>query len=175
MKIEPSVHEDIPSILELYRSAADYQRHNGYNVWHEFAPELIANEIAHHRHFKITEGNAIACVFTICYSDPVIWEEKDKDPAVYLHRIATNPAFKGQGMMRLIQKWAAQHALDNKKKFIRMDTWGDNENLKAYYEKCGFDFAGRRVLPDPNPLPAHYWGISLCLFEINVGLFFRDS
>lgn len=168
MKIEPSVHEDIPAILAVYRASADYQRRNGYNVWNEFDSKLIRTEIGQGRHFKITEGDEIACVFTICYSDPLIWEEKDADPAVYLHRIATHPAFKGKGLMYLVKKWAAQHALDNHKNFIRMDTWGDNESLKQYYMKCGFDFVGRRVLPDPNPLPSHYWGISLSLFEIKV-------
>lgn len=73
-------------------------------------------------------------------------------------------------MMNLIKKWAAQHALDNDKKFIRMDTWGDNENLKEYYLKCGFVFAGRRGSPQPQSFARAL--LSLCLFEIEAGRFF---
>jgi len=88
------------------------------------------------------------------------------DPSVYLHRIATHPAYKGKGIMHLIKKWSAEHARQNGKKFIRMDTWGGNEKLKAYYVHCGFTFLGQKSLPQPNPLPQHYWGTTLSLFEI---------
>jgi RimJ/RimL family protein N-acetyltransferase len=48
-----------------------------------------------------------------------------------------------------------------------MDTWGDNEKLIAYYQKCGFEFLGI-ITPDYNGLPKHYEGITLSLFEIKV-------
>jgi GNAT superfamily N-acetyltransferase len=166
MRVELSTGKDVPVILELYRAAAGYQRRKGYNVWQEFEASLVEKEIGEKRHYKIISGAEIACVFTIGYSDPVIWDEKNQDPAVYLHRIATNPLFKGKGLILLVRDWALQHARDQQKKFLRMDTWGDNESLKNYYERCGFAYLGKRQLLDPNPLPPHYWGISLSLFEI---------
>ena len=48
-----------------------------------------------------------------------------------------------------------------------MDTWGDNDSLIAYYQKCGFDFLGI-ITPDYDDLPKHYEGITLSLFEIKV-------
>src|ERR1700757_1968100 len=131
MKIQNSSISDLENIFELYRSAVNYQRINGYNLWPEFEYSLIENEIKEKRHWKIVSGNEIACVFSVVYSDPIVWEEKDKEPSVYLHRIATNPLYKGKGIMQLIKNWAGEHALQNNKKFIRMDTWGDNEKLKS--------------------------------------------
>ncbi len=168
MRIEPSEIQDLDPAMALYRAAVDYQRINGYNLWPEFDRALIENEIKEKRHYRIVEGNEIACVFSVVYNDPIIWEEKDKEPSIYLHRIATNPHFKGKGIMHLIKKWAAEHALQNGRKFIRMDTWGDNEKLKAYYVNCGFTYIGQKHLPQPTTLPQHYWGLTLSLFEIQL-------
>jgi len=168
MEIQHSTIEDIETAFTLYRAAVDYQRINGYNLWPEFERDLIEKEVLEKRHYKIREDKEIACVFSVVYNDPIIWEEKDKEPSVYLHRIATNPAFKGKGLMHLIKKWAADHARQNGKKFIRMDTWGDNEKLKAYYVKCGFNYLGQKHLPQPTTLPQHYWGLTLSLFEIEL-------
>lgn len=168
MKIEHSTQEDIESIFSLYRSAVEYQRAKGYNLWPEFDRTMVEKEISEKRNYKITEGNTITCVFTIVYNDPSIWQEKDKEPSVYLHRIATNPAFKGKGMIHLIKKWAAEHARNEGRKFLRLDTWGDNENLKTYYIQCGFNFIGHKHLTKEEAanMPVHYCGLTLSLFEI---------
>ncbi|HWY37049.1 MAG TPA: GNAT family N-acetyltransferase [Bacteroidia bacterium] len=168
MQISNTGITDIEKVFYLYRAAVNYQRINGYNLWPEFERVLIENEIKEKRHYKITEANDIACVFSVVYNDPIIWEEKDKEPSVYLHRIATDPLFKGKNMMGIITRWAKQHALQKNKKFIRMDTWGDNDKLKTYYERCGFNYIGKKQLPQPNPLPQHYWGSTLSLFEIKL-------
>jgi hypothetical protein len=40
---------------------------------------------------------------------------------------------------------------------LRLDTWGDNEELSDYYQQCGFTFLGV-ITPDYNGLPKHYDG-----------------
>lgn len=168
MEIKNSSIADIPVIFSLYRAAVNYQRKNGYNLWPEFEQTLIAQEIAEKRLWKIIDGNDIACTFSVAYNDPLIWEEKDKEPSVYLHRIATNPLFKGRGIMQLITGWAIEHAKQQHKQFVRMDTWGDNESLKKYYVGCGFTYLKQRPMPAQSSLPQHYWGLTLSLFEIKV-------
>jgi len=168
MLISNSSPEDIETIFKLYRSAVDYQKAKGYNLWPEFERELIEREIKEKRLYKITEGEEMACTFSVAYSDPIIWDEKNADPAMYLHRISTNLNFKGRGMMQLIIDWSKEHAKQTNKKFIRMDTWGDNENLKNYYINCGFTYLKQKHFPGKNELPEHYWGNTLSLFEIKL-------
>jgi ribosomal protein S18 acetylase RimI-like enzyme len=160
--------KDLPKIFGLYRAAVDYQRAKGYNLWPEFDRSMVETEIAENRIYKITEGDEITCIFSIAYSDPSIWQEKDKEPSIYLHRIATNPSFKGRSLVHLVKKWAVEYARANNRKFLRLDTWGDNENLKQYYLQCGFDFVGRRHLTKEEAagMPVHYCGLTLSLFEI---------
>jgi ribosomal protein S18 acetylase RimI-like enzyme len=166
--IEKSIESDLDIIFGLYRDAVKYQKEKGYNLWPEFERTLIEKEIQDKRHYKIIEADNIACVFSVVYNDPIIWEEKDKEPSLYLHRIATNPNFKGKGMMKLITDWAYEHAIQHNKKYIRMDTWGDNENLKSYYINGGFKHVGQISLPENHELPSHYWGSTLSLFEIEI-------
>ncbi|MGP8216731.1 MAG: GNAT family N-acetyltransferase [Bacteroidia bacterium] len=169
MKIVNSTEQDTDTIFGLYRLATEYQRANGYNLWKEFDPELIATEIKENRHWKIVMYGQIACIFSVIYSDPLLWGEQDNDYSIYIHRIATNPEFKGKGMMQLIIDWAKSQAKETGRKFIRMDTWADNKNLTGYYVKCGFNIVGYRQLDkDAKGLPKHYSTLSLVLFEIGV-------
>jgi len=168
LKIEVSVPADVDFTLKLFDSAIAYQQKNGYELWPKFSKQLIETEITEGRHWKILHEKTIVCVFSVLYNDPVIWKEKDSEPAVYLHRIAVNPSYKGKGIMKKIRVWAIQHAREKKKKYVRMDTWGNNENLRNYYINCGFNYIGRQYLKDVNGLPGHYGGSVLSLFQIEV-------
>lgn len=164
-KIQPSERSDLGFIFSLFESAVQYQKQNGFNLWPQFSRELIETEIREGRNWKIVSENEIACVFSVLYNDPVIWKERNAEPAVYLHRIAINPEFKGRKMMHVVKDWAIAHARENGKKFVRMDTWGDNEKLRRYYIACGFEYLGQQHLDKPEE---HYGGSVLSLFQIEV-------
>lgn len=129
---------------------------------------MIRNEILENRQWKIEIHGKTACVWATTFSDPQIWEERNEDPAVYIHRIATDPDFRGQNLVAEIVRWAKESASRNHKKFIRMDTVGENKGLISYYEKCGFEFLGLLTLKNTEGLPAHYDNATVCLFEIRL-------
>ncbi len=168
LRIENTVPDDLPMIFQLFDAAIAYQEKNGYELWPRFSESMILEEISGKRHWKVLEGDTIAGVFSVMYNDPAIWLERDRDPAVYLHRIAVNPSFKGKGLMPAIREWAREHAIQQGKEFVRMDTWGNNENLRKYYESCGFDYLGKQQLPETEHGPAHYGGSFLSLFQLKV-------
>jgi ribosomal protein S18 acetylase RimI-like enzyme len=103
------------------------------------------------------------------FSDPLIWAERNTDPAVYIHRIATNPACRGRNLVLQIVDWAKQYAITNNKKYIRLDTVGNNTGLIRHYQHCGFAFLGLFTLKTTAGLPAHYNNASVSLFELEVG------
>jgi predicted GNAT family N-acyltransferase len=157
--------EDLDLIFRFFNSAIRYQRSKGYNLWPQFEHSLIEKEIREKRHFKILQNSDVLAVFSVLYSDPVIWSDRNNDPSVYLHRIAVNPEFKGKKIMELIRTWSIEHARQNHKKFVRMDTWGNNEVLRNYYINCGFNYIGQQFLDEEEK---HYGGSELSLFEIKV-------
>jgi len=168
MLIENSSFEDVTEILRLYEYARTYQKDKGVVYWPEFDKTLIETEILEKRQWKILIGSRVACVWATTFNDPEIWEELNSDPSVYIHRIATNPEFRGRNLVSEIVTWARDYAADNSKKFIRMDTVGENKALIDHYRKCGFEYLGLRKLKNTQSLPAHYYNASVSLFEIRL-------
>ena len=166
MKFINSKIEDIDEILRLYDLAIEFQKTKFDKSWLPFDKNLIIKEIEEKRHWKIVIENVIACIFSITFSYPLIWKERDIDSSIYIHRIVTNPNFRGNKFVPKITDWSQTYAGEINKKFIRMDTWGDNQKLIEYYVECGFKFLGIVIPTKTIDLPKHYEGISLSLFEI---------
>ncbi|QLG44287.1 GNAT family N-acetyltransferase [Costertonia aggregata] len=169
MTIQNSTIQDINEIFRLYRLATAFQRSKFLdNIWPEFNKGLVKKEIQEKRQFKITINDTIACVWAVTFSDSEIWGEKDKNPSLYIHRIATNPDYRGKNFVGTIVDWAKTYALANERKFVRLDTCGHNKNLIRHYTKNGFEFLGIISLGVEEKLPEHYHNADVCLFEIAV-------
>ncbi|WP_143310893.1 N-acetyltransferase [Chitinophaga vietnamensis] len=173
MLITPCTQEDLPVILALYDAARAYQRSKQYNVWPPFDLALTAAEVKEQRLYKIEIEGEIACIFSIVYNEPpIVWKDAEENTAIYLHRIATNPAFKGRRLLTPIIEWSRTHARDIHRSLIRMDTWADNDNLTAYYVGYGFKLLGTSYMPAEEAkaagLPGHYWDNTANLFEMNI-------
>jgi ribosomal protein S18 acetylase RimI-like enzyme len=167
MKIANSAENDIQEIFRLYKLATDFQKLKfPENQWPEFDKKLITKEIVENRQFKLLIDDEIACIWAITYSDPEIWNDDDGHSSLYIHRIATNPNFRGNNYVKIIVDWAKEFAKN--KKHIRMDTCGENKKLIQHYRNCGFDFVGIKKLEDASGLPAHYHNADVCYFEIKL-------
>jgi ribosomal protein S18 acetylase RimI-like enzyme len=168
MQIINSSENDINTIFEFYDHAIAYQKTKFNKHWQGFDLPVIEKEIRENRQFKIVVGEKVVCIFAITFNDPAIWGEKDKDKAVYIHRIVTHPDFHGNNYVKQIVKWAIAYCEKNSIDYVRMDTWGDNQKLIEHYQGCGFTFMSISDKMSDANLPKHYDCISLSLFEIDV-------
>lgn len=166
MIIANSTRKDIGEILRLYEIARDLQKSKNAVVWPVFDIELVEMEVTEKRQWKIVLDNQVACVWATTFDDPLIWEERNSDPSVYIHRIATNPIFRGRNLVKEIARWSKSYAKQNDKRFVRLDTVGENRGLIGHYKKCGFEFLGLRKLRNTDGLPAHYDNATVSLFQI---------
>lgn len=165
MTIQNSTLADIEEIFRLYTIATNFQKSKFFVHWPEFKRELIETEVRENRQWKIIIDDQIACIWATTFSDPQIWGERNGDPAVYIHRIATNSDFRGNHFVKRIVEWAEQYAREHGKKYIRMDTIGENRGLIEHYQKCGFEYLGYYKLDSIDGLPEHYALADACLFE----------
>lgn len=165
MKIINSTIEDIDEIFKRYDEASKYQIAVFMEQWIGFERCLIETEISEKRQWKILIDTEIACVFAITFNDEIIWKEKDKQPSIYIHRIAVNEKFRGRGFVKIIINWAKEYCEIHQKRYIRLDTLGHNQKLIDYYIKCGFRYIETIKIDALKGMPAHYNG-SLALFEI---------
>jgi len=168
MRFETAAASDFDTIFKLYDQAIEFQKTVFDKQWLGFDADLVNREIAEGRLWKIVEDAGVACIYSLAYEDPIIWGSESHLAAMYIHRIVTNPEFRGRGYVRAIVDWAREHAAEKDLRYIRMDTWADNLKLKEYYTGCGFEWKGT-VSPEDSPtMPAHYRGIKLGLFEMDL-------
>lgn len=168
MEIVKSTDQDIDVIFELYDAATAHQKAVAPMHWLGFERVMVAQTIKDGFQWQIVVDREIACVFTLALNDPLIWEEKDKDPAVYIHRIATNPKFRGMHFVKHIVDWVKAYAIEQHKSYIRMDTGAGNDKLNNYYVSCGFSYLGVTRLANTEGLPLHYKKGRFSLFEIKL-------
>ncbi|MEO6177894.1 MAG: GNAT family N-acetyltransferase [Flavobacterium circumlabens] len=168
MEFLKTTKEDIDAVFDIYNEATAYQKTVNIKSWRGFEKSLIEKEIEENRHLIIREEDEIACTFVLTFNDLIIWKEAAADPAVYIHRIATNPKFRGRSYVKKIIEWVKTYAKENGKTYIRLDTHSGNERINKYYTSCGFDYKGISVIEWTAELPEHYKEGSFSLFEIKL-------
>ena len=167
-QIDNTEHQDLQFVYELFDQSIDYQEKRGYPVWKNYDKNALINDVNNRLQYKIIIDGLIAMVFSVCYSDKILWREMETGDSIYLHRIVVNPKFKGQRLFGLILEWAIRHAKDRGIKFIRMDTWANDQNIIDYYKGFGFRFIEDFNTPDIPELPVHNRNIPLALLEYNL-------
>lgn len=165
MIIKNSQLEDVSAIFDLYRIATTYMKSKNQVYWPEFPEELIINEIQEARQWKLLMDEQIACIWATAFNDELIWGNTNSEKSLYIHRIATNPIFRGQNLVHHLMLWANEFGKSKSLKYIRLDTVGLNKGLIRHYEKLGFNFLGAKELQNTNGLPAHYKDGPVCYFQ----------
>jgi GNAT superfamily N-acetyltransferase len=156
---------DLEQIFELFEHSINYQEKKGYPVWRNYDKSAIATDIENKNQYKIVVDSTTAIVFSVRYSDKVIWRELDKGNSIYLHRIVVNPTLKGQRLFGSILNWAIDHSKQKGFSTIRMDTWAANPTIIDYYKSFGFSFIENYTTPDSEELPVHNRNLALALLE----------
>jgi len=167
-KIENTTSADLQVVYDLFELSIIYQEKKGYPVWKNYDKSALVKDVNNKNQYKIVIDEQISMVYSVCYSDKILWRQMENGDAIYLHRIVVNPQFKGKRMFGIILEWAIQHAKSKGFKFIRMDTWADDPNIINYYKGFGFYFIEDFNKPDIPELPVHNRNIPLALLEYRV-------
>src|SRR5687767_7017662 len=122
-RVENTDMHDVEMIFQLFEQSIQYQEKKGYPVWRNYDRDAIIRDIDNGNQYKVMIDSTMAIVFSVAYSDKIIWRDRDKADAIYLHRIVVNPAFKGQKLFGKILDWSIEHCRRKKLKYVRMDTW----------------------------------------------------
>ena len=157
--------EDLPVIVRLFEESVAYQERHGYPTWKNYDKNAIVRDIENRNQYKAINDAGMGIVFSVNYTDKIIWRHMDDGLSIYLHRIVVNPAFKGQKLFGLVLDWVKDHVKQKNLKNIRMDTWADNPNIIEYYKRFGFEVIGNYTTPDTEELPVHNRNLRLTLLE----------
>lgn len=165
-KIVNTTKGDLHKILWLFEQALGLQGKNGYKVWSSIDKAAVEKDIENGLQYKIVRDADILCIFSIQHNDPFIWRDRDQNDAIYLHRIVANQNFKGQRQFENVLNWAKSFARQKNLKFVRMDTWADNEKIIDYYKTFGFEFIEYYKTADIPELPAQNRNLNVALLEM---------
>lgn len=164
--IEKATNEDLSFICQLYDEAIQFQKNNQYIGWDSVDRNFLKQDIAKGLLYKVMTGaNIMVAVFSICYSDSLIWREKEKGDALYIHRVALNQVFRGEKIFKVILEWANTYAASIGLLFIRIDTWANNAKLIAYYQEYDFHFVENYTTDDAAELPVQHRNLQVALLE----------
>lgn len=159
---------DLEAIYHLFEEAIHFIRDKNYTGWSSYDKGFIWSDINNKRLYKIMYGDEIACIFSICLDDALIWREMETGEAVYLHRIVINRKFAGEKLFQKVLDWAMAFARENRLKYIRMDTWAKNEKIISYYKSYHFAFVEDYTTPYTEDLPLQHRGLQVALLEKKV-------
>ena len=165
MVVVPATSVDLDAVLRLLSEARRWQRERGFDVWREFDPARIAEDISAARVYVGKIGGAICATVTLVESDPLVWGA-DAAEALYIHKLASSRSLPGAGA-RVIE-WTQEEARRRGKKWLRLDTWNGNPGMRAYYEKQGFRHVRDEFFPPDSPLPADYRGTYKSLYQLDL-------
>jgi ribosomal protein S18 acetylase RimI-like enzyme len=168
VKVINTTKKDLDKVLWLFEQAMDLRIKNGYKVWTDIDKVALEKDIDNRLQYKIVKGTEILCIFSIQHSDPFIWRDRDQSDAIYLHRIVVNQNFRGQRQFEKVLNWAKQFARQKNLKFVRMDTWADNEKIIAYYKSFGFELIEYYKTPDAPELPMQNRNLNVALLEMEL-------
>jgi mannose-6-phosphate isomerase-like protein (cupin superfamily) len=159
---------DLDIICQLFEEAILFQKMNNYIGWNNYDRAYLQADIQNGLLFKIVSDEGIICVFSICYSDELIWRDMENGNAIYLHRIVLNRRFKGEKVFKKVLGWALSHAGEQQLHYVRMDTWASNEKIINYYKSYGFAFIENYTTPDTDDLPVQHRNLNVALLEFQL-------
>jgi GNAT superfamily N-acetyltransferase len=132
------------SILD---EATDYVAALGYDQWPvPFPQDELAQRIERGELFMVEVDGDTAATFTLLWDDPSFWGEQPPD-AAYLHKLAIRREYAGRGLGAAIVEWADAQAAAAGRRYLRLDCMRDNEGIRTYYERLGFEHRGDKDHP----------------------------
>lgn len=167
-QIIPARCEDLHIIYMLFEEAILFQKQNNYRGWDNYDQVFIKKDVENGIVFKLVSEAEIVCIFSVCYSDALIWREREKGDAIYLHRLVLNRKFEGAKVFKSVLDWALKNAMEKGLAYVRMDTWAENEKLIGYYKTYGFRFVENYKTEDTKDLPLQHRSLRVALLELSV-------
>lgn len=158
---------EIPDILKLTQACAASMIAMGIHQWNEEYPSARAFEkdIERNELFVLEKSSRI--IGTIVVSTrmdeeyvPVDWLTPNGNNS-YVHRLAIDPDFQGQGYARKLMDFAEQFAREQGHISVRLDTFSKNKRNQRFYETRGYQRLEDISYPQQSEHPFHCYELVL--------------
>lgn len=152
---------DLREIKKLTEACATVLQEQNIFQWNEHYPSLekLQNDIEKQELYVFEEENMIIAIIVLTPNmDEVYrninWLSKTANN-LYVHRLATHPAYWGKGYARKMMDFAEEFARNKNFISIRLDTFSKNTRNQKFYEARGYTKLGDVYFPHKNEYPFH--------------------
>lgn len=137
---------DADEVRATLVEAARWLLARGIEQWRpeDFTRDLVRDRIERGECYVGEMYGQIVGTFALQWADEQIWG-KDHGEAAYVHALAVRRAFSGHDLGRELLAHARMLAVRKGKVYLRLDCWGGNDYLRAYYANAGFEPVGTKV------------------------------
>jgi ribosomal protein S18 acetylase RimI-like enzyme len=151
MRMRLAVHEDLPALMQLVRRVVPLMRSTGNLQWDENYPdESVFRRDIDLKQLWICEisgeiGTEIAGVAALTMDQEPDYTQVGwniNEPAIVVHRLAVDPAFRGAGVASALMEKAEEIAVNLGISVLRVDTNTQNEATQRLFPKLGYQLAG---------------------------------
>jgi GNAT superfamily N-acetyltransferase len=147
MRIRLATREDLPALMELMRRVVPLMRAAGNLQWDETYPNeaIFQRDIDLGQLWVAEAGGGIGGLAAITMDQEPDYAQVGWDidePAVVVHRLAVDPAFRGAGMAGALMQKAEQVAAQRGVSVLRVDTNTQNAATQRLFPKLGYELAG---------------------------------
>ena len=147
MQIRLATRQDLTALMTLVRRVVPLMRSTGNLQWDENYP----NEAVFERDIDLNQlwiaeiGPDIAGIAAITMDQEPDYAQVGWDisePAMVVHRLAVDPAFRGAGVASSLMQTAERIAVKRAISVVRVDTNTQNAATQRLFPKLGYQLAG---------------------------------
>jgi ribosomal protein S18 acetylase RimI-like enzyme len=151
MQIRLAIASDVPLIMTLVRSIVPAMRATGNHQWDDAYPNPAAftRDISENQ-LWVAEVDGNLAGFAAITTEPghqyeqIGWDPNE--PALTIHRLAVDPAFRGLGIASALMQHAEALALARNIAVLRVDTSAQNQVTQRLFPKLGYTYSGEITL-----------------------------
>jgi ribosomal protein S18 acetylase RimI-like enzyme len=140
---------EVSIVASVLTSATQHKIKHDDDIWGSggWSDDEVQGYMKESSIYLVRQDESVVGTVSLQWEDERAWG-KQPPIAGYMHKLAINEGFHGQGLGEKIIEWALQQVADNGRQFLRLDCAPDNTSLCAYYEKQGFVLVETRKVPE---------------------------
>ncbi|MBD2756823.1 GNAT family N-acetyltransferase [Spirosoma validum] len=151
MTVRLATTSDLPALSTLLKRIIPLMREAGNYQWDDHYPNetVFSQDIAKEQLWVADIDGKLAGVAALTEDQEPEYAQVGFDlnqQAIVTHRLAVDPAFRGQGVAAALLNQAEQIALERGIAFLRIDTNSENQATQKLFPKLGYRYAGEITL-----------------------------
>ena len=147
MHMRRGQREDVEPVMDLIRRVVPLMQAAGNGQWDATYPnpEVFTQDLERGQLWVMEEAGRLAGVAAITMDQEPEYADAGLDlaePAIVVHRLAVDPAFRGRGVAEALMLQAEAVAREREITVLRLDTNTENEATQRLFPKLGYVLAG---------------------------------